>query len=1001
MSDSESNSSAVPKDVQRKRKRSVDFQDGRESRANPAPREYIDMTESCSTVAPGQNPTSSQLDSQLQDSQSQQLRSLSASDYVASTRAEDAPSLRAPGTDTSSSLRPLPSISTRVFEPYLDDTTGMDLEVAESGVSRDRARAEPGQVERSSPVESFSPAEEVQSTRNACDVPRIGTWILPELTAENSNPNMPDYSSQHVLGQIPLDMDVDQRYDLDDLYGESAASQLSPSLLNTRLSRTQQVHRQGAGGSSVAASVIAGATSPIQSTPAFASDAAASVAATRPPPDAQSDALLPSQPIASQQQESRSATPALPPTTNTTMHEPAPRSTGATGTSDASRTLSSSVSIGWSALPRAEIVELVHESTQIPGFLKDEIERFVLRADRASSPKSSAPPQRGSPRRRFQSQSQNSSNNNDDSETQEDGLLRTKKVWCMDLLVFAPSGSRSTAAGGGVSAITSDVVRKLTQQTQASQACSSGSGVSQRGAVAILLLLDTVNMTFDVHELEESLASVLRNDRRYSVGFDVNGRRWNAEQGTDTCGRAGTLVDATRQGDQDELEETRVEIVRLQSALESASREIETLSETQTTLKKELAESQSQHDFVRSLYERASASALSAQASASAAHERVRSLQAQLDDGLALHRSMLELGIETWKNKLQRLEAQSALAHKQQQHHLADAAEIRKKAALWDAHQAHESELERHRQQRIRLHDEKQRMRQDASQAIRRAAATGGDRDGDGGGDGDSGGGGPFAPPPVPVPGEREPSPMDELDELAALAREAAEAGDTLIIQDTASAGGSRRTRRARGTTDAGATQGAQRKLGLRNASNRAPPYSGVQMAAQVEAAKLSSANALDDSRQELEDQFAMFDATPSAQDEQSGVGAATVMMRDFDAAPSTSLFSTDDLFEQVTAHTHERARDFDASALDSRHLEVDVEPTAQAHHGDMPAWDESSTSIPLPPSFTQGSMLLLDTEPQSPPALASSASTITRPETSATGQASTASQPFQPHTQA
>ncbi|CBQ73502.1 conserved hypothetical protein [Sporisorium reilianum SRZ2] len=875
--------------AQRKRKRSIQPDDSQDARASNRSSQdvggvYIDMPQPSSSAMAAyhaaQHPPSSQLDSQFSppgsifdESQPQQHEPSSASEYVPSTQAPDqsssSSSAPVPSADVeAAALRPLPSISTRVFEPYLDDTTGMDLEHAEHRRER--------QLENSSPVESFSPSEQQQQQPQDAirpeDIPRIGSWILPPLTAENSNPTAPDYTSQEVLSQIPLAIDYGEPIDPQDVLRELVASQSSP------LSARRRREQRRASASPVAAP-------PIQSTPALAANAT----------DVQrQESQL--EPIPSQQQEAPSSTPALPPPAPATAaaadagEDAAPTATAATS----SASDSSSSSAGWSTLPRPEIIELVRRSPHIPAFLKDEIERFVLRAHRSCSapPKSQSCAQRGSPRRRVLSQSQSQSQSqNDDSETQEDGLLRTKKLWCMDLLVFPASSPTAVVMEG----ITSQVVVRLTQQTQQSQVSADSFGPK---AVAVILLLDTVEATFDVHELDESLARVLRHDRRYSVAFDADGRRWDT---------ASNHSPSSAPGDATDFEGALAHIASLQTRLDTLARENDALRTVNQTLHKELADTQAQHDFVRTLYDRASASASTAQADATAARARIALLESQLAHGLALHSSMLSAAVERWKSRVRKLEAEKTFVEKQRA--LTDGGEVRRKAALWDQLQAEQEAAERQRVERIRAYDDKQRLR--------------------------NAGLGPFAPATV-----------DAEDELAALVREAREAGDALpvIVDDPAEGGG--RARRSR-----------------RSATTAAPLASAAEMAAHVEAATLSSANARHDSRLDVEDQLALF--TPSA------------AQADLDAAPSTALV---DIAGKL----------FSAEgAMSFQPLEHSVR---EAEAGQADAWaGMGGGSVELPPSYTSESLLLFE----------ASGEASRRAATQGESAESVADSSFQPHTQA
>ncbi len=171
----------------------------------------------------------------------------------------------------------------------------------------------------------------------------------------------------------------------------------------------------------------------------------------------------------------------------------------------------------------------------------------------------------------------------------------------MDLLLL-PSSPNSSSAGEGLS----QLVQKLTQQTTLSEAASS-----QRGAIAIILLLDTVQVTFDVHELEESLASILRMDRRYSIQYDANGVAWAAASALTTAANADAGTAA--EGGSSELEQAKAEVLSLQTRLEASAAQIESLTTRLTALTKEKDDAVAQHDFVRTLYDRASLSSSTAQ----------------------------------------------------------------------------------------------------------------------------------------------------------------------------------------------------------------------------------------------------------------------------------------------------------------------------------------------------------------------------------------------------
>ncbi|KAJ1018496.1 hypothetical protein NDA18_006647 [Ustilago nuda] len=738
--------------------------------------------------------------SQLGDSQISLPASLFSSSQPAPSNPVQSGSEYLPCTqqDTSNStgpsMRPLPAISASVFEPFLDDTTGLHLEFAEDRIAqkeKQSGRRTSGnddglsESESSSPVQSFSPPEVVEVRPE--EVPRIGSWVLPPLTAENSNPYAEGYVSGEVLSQIPAPaFDHDQ------------------------------------GGVWQPALTCAPPLAPLQQE-------------AQPEP-------IPSQP------EPPSSTPALPAGPLSAAQQTQP-STSAS----ASTTCSAAALVGWSALPRPELVSLMHASPHIPSFLKNEIERFIFRAHRASFYPSQSQSQRSprSHRRRSNSQSQSQSQN-DDSETQEDGFLRTKQTWVMDLLLL-PTPSSTLESLGELG----ERVGKLTQQSQ-----SQG-----RGGVAVILLLDIVAGTFDVHELEESLAGLLRADRRYSVLFDCNGRKWNSSSSFSSS-QLDNIPTSAVVGGVEDLESANAQIILLECKLEAANKELESLTSNNKTLQKQTSEAEAQHDFLRTLYDRASASSTSAQASAVAAETRIVQLEAQLSHGLALHSAALQDAIERWKIKMISIERQREFERNQKE--ITEGQQVRRKAALWDQFQAQERDRERTREHRASINYER-RTKLARQLGLEGMVA-------------EQAGMGPFARPGVGVGGEQE---VDEMDELAALAREAEEAGDILPTPSSPSAEG--RSRRSRHPPPSNTTQADQEKPRSFNSfssPNRRPP-TATPVAVQVEAANLSSSKALEDSRLELQDEFHMFSClgTPPTEVQQ---GASAIQLPDFNAAPST-----------------------------------------------------------------------------------------------------------------
>lgn len=644
-----------------------------------------------------------------------------------------------------SRFRPLPSMSTDAFVPYLDDTTGMDLDATTSGPVLTLPR------EPSSPVESFSPSFHTQAApvvpEREENMARVGNWVLP-VSSDHIRPDPPDYLSAEVLAQMPF---LDEMDDEDFVYSSQQHLLARPSQ-----------------------------PSPPQPPP------------TLPPPrestPTEAVQLVPASPELPPVIPSARVRSPSPPLHRIVSPEPTqPIESSLQPTADTQ----SNSSFGWSTLPKREVIELMHQSPHIPDFLKDEIERFVLRGRRVASSQTTS--QRNSRHRspvQSQSQSQSLGASNDDSETQEDNFLRTKRIWYMDLLV-ASSGTQPSNAHA-------QAWRMMQSQT------SSPSQMKDVG-----LLLYAHEGTFSVQEIEENFASVLRGDTRYSVWYDCHHRRWNtrADVGAPPEAEADP---AARQ-------------LQLEDKVEQLQKECEAAVQQKAAAQKEVVELREQHDFVRSLYDTASAAATAAQLEAAEATAQVVLLKSQLRDGLQLHKDMTLQAVARWKAEVKRVTAQNEFLA--QQAALSEGAEVRRKAALYDAYLQNERDKEQARQARIAAHEaQRQRMLQDlgmGSGAVVTQDATG-----------------PFA---APMHGNRSPSPIGELDELAALAREAALAGD--VEADLMPSGRGKRRR------------GAGANLSSSNASNQPPPVS----AEQLEREAIASVLALQSSQQDVDDQFATF----------------------------------------------------------------------------------------------------------------------------------------------
>ncbi|KAN0065031.1 hypothetical protein ACQY0O_001507 [Thecaphora frezii] len=369
----------------------------------------------------------------------------------------------------------------------------------------------------------------------------------------------------------------------------------------------------------------------------------------------------PSQPPPAQQQQQRESDQMLaPPTPTPSQSQHAPTTTAAAATAAAASdgttsgapasslqpsdtsvsTLSSSQ--GWCLLPRREICELVQRSSYVPTFLKDEVEKYVLRSKRAAASQRTA------------SSNSQPSQSQDDSETQEDGFLRTKKVWCFDLL----RGRMGMWEG-------SEGVKRITQQQQQQQGNASTTG-GWAGARTVVLLLDTEEVTFDVQEIEETLAGILREDTRFGAGFDANGQAWAANLAGTGCVPAPAPTPAPAPETAEELLTLRAKIAQLET---EHSRLTSALESTTADL-----------TFVRSLYDTASSSATLLRTQSDAQAAEIRCLESKLAEGLETVKGLFRERC-SWKDRrigeLEReVERRRAVCERTE--------EVRWKAALWD-----------------------------------------------------------------------------------------------------------------------------------------------------------------------------------------------------------------------------------------------------------------------------------------------------------------------------
>ncbi|EPQ29547.1 uncharacterized protein PFL1_02766 [Pseudozyma flocculosa PF-1] len=646
--------------------------------------------------------------------------------------------------------------------------------------------------DHSSPVDQFSQSVSPGLDRaprspspvyRADQVPRIGSWIVPRppvrmrplsvASPSRAAPATPRVGEDAASDLVILTQQLDSDEDLDFEEGEDRMQKLLGELerrkANARAAVLTQQSSSGIRTPPPASQPsgylaqeeerpVADDDLPRESTPPAPADA--DVAAL-PASDGNPRRLpLPSQPIASQpppptalvdelnaaQQTPRRTQPEQQrhdiraeehPTPTAPFSQPLPHAhrvqaatsaaahaTSSLQPSDTSLSTSPSSSQGWSTLPRREICELVQRSSHIPAFLKDEVEKYVMRSKRAAQSQRS---NTTALTNTSASQSQSQSQSQDDSETQEDGFLRTKKVWCFDLL-RGPLIVGATGLGeGGLH----EVVQRFTQSQQ------QQSGDSATGPVrSVVLVVDTKEGTFDVQEIEENLANILREDTRFGAWFDAAGRRFPdapkaappqppppAEAVVEETGPTGSADEKD-----DEIARLRSEMSKLQAALDAADSETARLRLAASTHETDL-------EFLRDLYDKAASSSTEFRKQYEEAASRIALLESQLSEGLALHSRMASQRYETDGRRIADLERQLS--------HLREAEEeMRREQAEERRRKAEERRLELQRelgglQQVDRMEAEEEGDAEDELRALQEeadlaagAGGAGGDADG-------------------------------------------------------------------------------------------------------------------------------------------------------------------------------------------------------------------------------------------------------------------------------
>lgn len=406
------------------------------------------------------------------------------------------PPLREPTSGASHAGRmPLQPLAVEAFEPFLDADHGLLLDAAgvpiwdrstNAGNSSDTSNSRPRRPveesvhsthEPSSPVEHFSspgPPPPQEPPRRK-PLARVGGWIVP-------SPPPREQPLQASSSRLPF---PPSEQSIDDALRRTANEETDTHLDHPRAGDAElEIHSFS--------DVLADPPEPSQNAPNKSQGA---LTAERGH-DAESAPRASTPPLGA---TARRSGPPLPAPSQTIASEPpsqtrwadAEQETQQSGPSsdNSSLTFSQLAAQPSSRGARRRIITLLHASPWVPSTLKEEVERFVSRARSAAG---------------ASGESSITAETEDDSETQEDGLLRTKPTWVLELARTNADGEqvpdRAVAAAAGHA--------------------EEGEGEADDLCLVLVLVVSTEEGTFDVQELTEKLVKPLREDPRYSPWHD-------------------------------------------------------------------------------------------------------------------------------------------------------------------------------------------------------------------------------------------------------------------------------------------------------------------------------------------------------------------------------------------------------------------------------------------------------------------------------------------------
>lgn len=290
------------------------------------------------------------------------------------------------------------------------------------------------------------------------------------------------------------------------------------------------------------------------------------------------------------------------------------------------------------------LFRLVTSSPLVPGFLQPEIVKFL---------------------QRHLAESQSHSNMGSDSDTQDDGFLRTKKAWILELCKILDD----RALGGA------DMFLE-----------------ASKDAVTVVLILNTDPAEIEIRKCDQDQIMQWRSQVATNPWFDAHGQPFAVSysiipQSLDSVPSLLTQPSSAES---------------LQKDLASAIKERDRMSDDLEAALASQRSSQEQSDLLRQLYDDAIKSVSETQNEIESLRQANEDLQRQVTSGLEAAREFSRVQVDRLTDKVTATEAQ--LSHLLNQNALMND-ELRRKAACWDVHEAR---LEQ--EKRLREKEEKERQ---------------------------------------------------------------------------------------------------------------------------------------------------------------------------------------------------------------------------------------------------------------------------------------------------